>query len=167
MFEGWEPLIAGVFALVGAGLGAFLGRVNEHKKWLREERMKAYQEYLSLFGVAQIRNFLQILGHADSAEAEVLPFFEKIHNASVRMMVLAPSKIADEVSETLDLMFELQGWANELPGELAQKHYSDRALPAFGSREPRTLRARPCGNPEQSSQDVRNRGSPCRCTEGS
>lgn len=124
----FTPLIAGVFALSGVVLGATLGRASEHRKWLREERMKAYQQYLELFGVAQLRNFLDILGHQGQAQdvelSDSLALFEKLHNASVRVMVVAPAEIATEVSETLERMFELKGWADDLPKVLGEKHYS-------------------------------------------
>jgi hypothetical protein len=119
----FAPIIAGAFALSGVVLGAVLGRTGDHRKWLRDERMKAYQQYLELFGVAQIRNFLEITGPSGVEPNNPLSHIEQLHNAGMRVLLVAPPKIADEVSRSLDLLFEVQGWANDLPGVLAEKHY--------------------------------------------
>lgn len=117
------PVVAGAFALSGVVLGALLGRTGDHRKWLREERMKAYQQYLELFGLGQVRNFLAITGPADFAPGNPLLHLEQLHNAGLKVLLVAPPKIAEEVSETLNLLLEIQGWSNDLPGVLADKHY--------------------------------------------
>lgn len=86
--------------------------------------MKAYQQYLEHFGVAQIRNFLEITGPSGAEPSNPLSHFAQLHNSGMRVLLVAPPKIADEVSKSLDLLFEVQGWANDLPSALAQKHYS-------------------------------------------
>lgn len=40
------PLATGLFALGGSWLGAHLGRRTEHSQWLRNEKRKAYHEFL-------------------------------------------------------------------------------------------------------------------------
>lgn len=45
--EIWGPIIAAVFALIGSFLGSWLTRTREHKQWHRDEKKKAYTEYLT------------------------------------------------------------------------------------------------------------------------
>ncbi|MFS0717123.1 hypothetical protein ABC337_13840 [Arthrobacter sp. 1P04PC] len=40
------PVATGAFALGGSWLGAHLGRRTEHSQWLRNEKRKAYHEFL-------------------------------------------------------------------------------------------------------------------------
>lgn len=39
-------IVAGVFSLSGAIIGAMLGRRSDHQRWRREERSAAFSEYL-------------------------------------------------------------------------------------------------------------------------
>ena len=41
------PVASAIFALFGSWLGTRWGRANEHKQWLRNERVKVYSEFLT------------------------------------------------------------------------------------------------------------------------
>ncbi|UPO77371.1 hypothetical protein [Arthrobacter sp. Helios] len=42
-------ILTGAFALGGTWLGSRLGRTNEHKQWLRNQRQAAYSEMMGAF----------------------------------------------------------------------------------------------------------------------
>ena len=44
-------VVAGLFSLLGALLGAFLSRRSDHKKWLRERRALAAEKFLSTLAI--------------------------------------------------------------------------------------------------------------------
>lgn len=47
------PVVAGVFALLGGWWGSRLGKDTEHSQWQRNERMKAYADFLSAIDEAR------------------------------------------------------------------------------------------------------------------
>lgn len=115
----WIPLLSGVLALIGAWLGAFFNRTNEHRQWLRNERLKAYNDYLELIGLTQLRHFMLL---TDGSSGEAMRLLEKFHDCSIKVAVVAPSEIAQEVINSLDDMAGVYSWAGNLPEELAKKH---------------------------------------------
>lgn len=46
--------VSGLFALLGAFIGAWLTRTTDHKKWLRERRAEAYTKFLDLLSQAHV-----------------------------------------------------------------------------------------------------------------
>lgn len=121
------PVLTGIFALVGAYLGGLLNRTNEHKQWLRNEKVVAYREYLELMSIAMARNFLHFTDARPDDEPvdavdKYLERFERIYSASFRVVTIAPQPIADQVYEALDRLAQLKGWFESLPDTLSQKH---------------------------------------------
>jgi hypothetical protein len=47
-------VVSGIFALLGAFIGAWLTRTTDHKKWLRERRSEAYTRFLDLLSKAHV-----------------------------------------------------------------------------------------------------------------
>lgn len=124
----WVAVVAGSFALIGALIGAFLTRSNEHRQWLRNEKAVAYREYLDRVALPSPQNFFEILGPSEQDEepspTRMLEFFASVHKAAMRVMLVAPGPIGDQVGLHLDRMTSVVGWHNDLPGNLRAKYYS-------------------------------------------
>lgn len=123
----WVAVIAGSFALIGAVIGAALTRTNEHRQWLRNEKAEAYRHYLEKVALPSPQNFFNILGPDDQEEeptaAKYLAFFADVYAAAMRVMLIAPGKIGEEVNTQLDRMTALAGWHADLPSTLSEKYY--------------------------------------------
>lgn len=123
----WVAVVGGSFALIGAVIGSALTRTNEHRQWLRNEKAEAYRHYLEHVALPAPQNFFQILGNEkpedDPYEPTVLTFFASVYSAAMRVMLIAPAKIGDEVNEHLDRMGAILAWYNDVPAELREKYY--------------------------------------------
>lgn len=119
-------VLAGIFALGGSLLGAFLTRTNEHKQWLRNEKLKAYHEYLSVFGGGHMLGYFDIVDVPDPGEEfRTLRILEDTQKLCVRVIIISPVQIAEIVQETLDEVLALLNWYDSLVPEIRQKYYTE------------------------------------------
>lgn len=123
----WVPILAGSFALIGAIIGAALTRNNEHRQWLRNEKADAYRHYLETVALPAPKVFLEILGRGESDEKpevdRILDFVAANYSAAMRVMLIAPANINDEINAHLGRMGSLADWSNSLPEILGEKHF--------------------------------------------
>lgn len=115
-------LLAGGFALGGSMLGSFLTRTNEHKQWLRNEKIRLYSEYLDMFGNVQIANVLKAIDDREPEE-EIFEFYNRVHELCMRVILVAPGEIVEEVQKTMESIGELQTFAGNLSAEMNKKYF--------------------------------------------
>lgn len=65
------PLVAGVFALSGAWVGALLSRRNEYDKWLRQARTEAFVNFLRNLNDCEDQIYANKLSKDDAIELVV------------------------------------------------------------------------------------------------
>jgi hypothetical protein len=118
------PVVAGVFVVLGALIGAFLARSNEHRQWLRNEKLKAYQKFVETFAGAPLTNGLSIIGYDDREAAEVVAAYEDMYRVCVNVQFVAPVAIAEEINRTTEALGNLQGWVNDLPRAMYEQYVS-------------------------------------------
>jgi hypothetical protein len=119
------PVVAGVFVVLGAMIGAFLSRSNEHRQWLRNEKLKAYQEYVDRFGGAPLSTAFGIIGYDEREGPEVIAAYEEMYRICLRVVFIAPVAIAEEANKTIEALGNLQGWINELPTVMHRDYLAD------------------------------------------
>lgn len=90
----WTALISGTVA-VGAGyLGALWGSRNEHRQWLRNERLKAYSTFPEETGIANYGSILD----ASMITPEAIA---RQRSAMHRLQLFAPDDICERAVEAL------------------------------------------------------------------
>ncbi|PRB44313.1 hypothetical protein CQ020_03640 [Arthrobacter sp. MYb23] len=120
----WVPVVAGVFVVLGAMIGALLSRTNEHRQWQRNEKLKAYQKFVETFAGAPLSNAFNIIGHDDREAAEMIAAYEEMYKVCLNAQFLAPTAIAEEINKMTIALADLQGWVNDLPTVMYAKHMS-------------------------------------------
>lgn len=103
-------------------LGSFLTRTNEHKQWLRNEKIKLYSEYLDMFGNVQFANVFKAIDEGEPGE-EIFGFYNRVHELCMRVILVAPGEIVDEVQKTIDSVGDLQVFAGNLADEMSRKYF--------------------------------------------
>jgi hypothetical protein len=101
-----------------------LARSNEHRQWLRNEKLKAYQKFVETFAGAPLTNGLSIIGYDDREAAEVVAAYEDMYRVCLNVQFVAPAAIAEEMNRTTEALGNLQGWINELPRAMHRQYMS-------------------------------------------
>lgn len=118
----WVPILTIGGTLLGIVVGALISRSNEHKQWLRNEKIKLYSEYLDMFGNAQFANIFKAMDVQEPGE-EIFEFYNRVHELGMRVILVAPGEIIDEVQKTMSSVLDLQLFASNLPGEMNRKYF--------------------------------------------
>lgn len=127
-------ILTGAFALGGTWLGSRLGRTNEHKQWLRNQRQTAYSEMMgafetlyletgkptidssalqeNLFDLAVKQGRLAIIGRAEIAEIS-----ERLLDETW-VMVQAARDVGPDADSRYVLRDKAKGTAHELVAAL-------------------------------------------------
>jgi hypothetical protein len=95
------PVLTGGFALAGSWYGSLLGRNNEHKQWLRNQKQSAYSEFLGAFDALYLETGLSKV--EDQAVQELL--FSLVAKQGRLSVVGAP-----EVTKLSDRLVD-ESWA--------------------------------------------------------
>lgn len=59
------PVVTGVLALLGSWFGSRLGRINEYRQWLRNQKQAAYSELLGVFDALYLKTGRREVNDAD------------------------------------------------------------------------------------------------------
>ncbi|WP_045730505.1 hypothetical protein [Pseudarthrobacter chlorophenolicus] len=90
----WTALISGLVAIGAGYLGALWGSRNEHRQWLRNERLKAYASFPEETGIANYGSILD----ASMVTPEAIA---RQRAAMHRLQLFAPDHICERAVEAL------------------------------------------------------------------
>ncbi|WP_459322439.1 hypothetical protein [Arthrobacter sp. Sr24] len=120
----WFPITTAAVALIGVLAGSLLTRTNEHKQWLRNEKLSVYTAYLEEFGTIQISNYFEMVDSAQDVK-KMLALIDSVHRICLRVIVVAPVEIMETVQESLNDVMMISSWASDLPTRLGEKYFVD------------------------------------------
>ena len=118
----WFPITTAAVALIGVFAGSLLTRTNEHRQWLRNEKLSAYTAYLDKFGTIQVSTYFEMLDESEDIR-DSLAYIDSIHRVCLRVIVLAPGEILTPVQESMDEVTRISTWSSSLSHELRAKYY--------------------------------------------
>lgn len=98
------PVVTGVLALLGSWFGSWLGRINEYRQWLRNQKQAAYSEFLGVWDALYLKT-----GRRDQAWAIVQAARGVGPDAGKRYEFRESAKAtANEVIETIRVDLSLE-----------------------------------------------------------
>jgi hypothetical protein len=125
------PILTGLLALLGSWLGAVLGRKTEHAQWKRDQKVKAYADFLEAAKPFDIESLgLDSQKHLDSLTHDTLRVqmlgSEKVYQAAreVHRAMAAVSEMIDDIPiKDKEEEAELGGRVSKLRSTV--DHFSD------------------------------------------
>lgn len=120
----WFPITTAAVALIGVFAGSLLTRTNEHRQWLRNEKLSAYSAYLEKFGTIQLSTYFEMLDESENIR-DSLAFIDSIHRVCLRVIIIAPEEILVPVQESMDEVTRISTWSSNLSHELGAEYYRE------------------------------------------
>lgn len=108
-------LIALSAALGGTALGSLLTKKNEHRQWLRNEKIMAYRNFLTALNPISTSTFHTLL---NGDEDEQIAYDQARNEAWMQLMMVASEKVARQATELYNLTKRMKADLEIIPSEV-------------------------------------------------